>query len=80
MTDYDPSTSGGPPARQPWFGPKRMGYGYGPRTWQGWLVTAILVGLAIAVSTLAKHDPALVVVGVAPLVVVPFLIMWLQRR
>jgi len=27
-----------------WFGPKRYGYGIGPRGWQGWLATALLVG------------------------------------
>ncbi|WP_199100509.1 hypothetical protein [Dyella sp. ASV21] len=24
-----------------WFGRKRFGIGYGPRTWQGWLATLI---------------------------------------
>jgi hypothetical protein len=32
-----------------WFGPKRVGWGISPRTWQGWLVTAIYV-LVIAVG------------------------------
>jgi hypothetical protein len=27
-----------------WFGRKSVGYGVGPRTWQGWLVTALLLG------------------------------------
>ena len=30
-----------------WFGPKRSGYGIGPRTWQGWLATLLLIGGAI---------------------------------
>jgi hypothetical protein len=25
-----------------WFGPKRLGYGVSPRTWQGWALTALL--------------------------------------
>ncbi len=35
--------AGGPGSgpRRPWFGPKRIGFGYGPRTWQGCLVTAL---------------------------------------
>jgi hypothetical protein len=32
-----------PKLKQPWFGQKRFGYGFGPRTWQGYLVTAVLV-------------------------------------
>jgi hypothetical protein len=26
-----------------WFGPKFTGFGFSPRTWQGWLATAALV-------------------------------------
>lgn len=32
-----------------WFGPKRIGWGISPRTWEGWL---ILVIFAIIVITL----------------------------
>jgi hypothetical protein len=37
--------------KRPWFGPKRIGYGLRPQTWQGWtlcLVSAIVV-IALAV-------------------------------
>lgn len=30
-----------------WFGPKVIGYGVGPRSWQGWLATAIFLAVAI---------------------------------
>lgn len=30
-----------------WFRPKRLGFGWSPATWEGWLVTALLV-LAVA--------------------------------
>jgi hypothetical protein len=30
-----------------WFGPKRVGFGLRPQTWQGWLVT--LGGAAVVV-------------------------------
>ncbi len=30
-----------------WFGPKAQGYGIRPCTWQGWLVTVLLVGGAM---------------------------------
>ena len=30
-----------------WFGPKAMGYGVTPASWQGWLATMLLVALAV---------------------------------
>ena len=33
-----------------WFGPKRIGYGIGPRSWQGWLATALLVAAIAGVD------------------------------
>lgn len=27
-----------------WFGPKRIGLGFGPRTWEGWAVILLFVG------------------------------------
>ena len=33
-----------------WFGPKTIGWGVSPKSWQGWVVTAALIaGLAAAV-------------------------------
>lgn len=26
-----------------WFGPKRFGYGWSPRTWEGWAVVALFI-------------------------------------
>ena len=38
--------------RHPWFGPKRIGWGWRPVSWEGWaatfLVAAVAVGSAIA--------------------------------
>ncbi|MHB1205614.1 MAG: hypothetical protein ACYCZX_08620 [Rhodospirillaceae bacterium] len=33
-----------------WFGPKRIGYGIGPRGWQGWLATAVFVAMFIGLA------------------------------
>jgi hypothetical protein len=33
--------------RQPWFGRKRFGWGWTPRTWQGWGVVALFVLLSL---------------------------------
>jgi len=30
-----------------WFGPKLVGYGFGPRSWQGWLATVMLAAAFI---------------------------------
>jgi hypothetical protein len=69
-----------PRPRQPWFGRKTFGYGYGPRTWQGYLVTAVLALFAVLVATLTKgHFPGMLI-GIVPLIGVPFLIMAIQRR
>lgn len=34
-----------------WFGRKRIGFGFGPRTWQGWLVTLVY---ALAMLTIPR--------------------------
>jgi hypothetical protein len=42
----EPTDSG-----RPWFGPKRVGYGISPKTWQGWLVTlapVVLISIILA--------------------------------
>ncbi|MGI8858518.1 MAG: hypothetical protein ACR2JW_22490 [Thermomicrobiales bacterium] len=32
-----------------WFGPKILGWGWRPLTWQGWLISVILIALLIGV-------------------------------
>jgi hypothetical protein len=69
-----------PKPKQPWFGPKRFGYGYGPRSWQGWVVSAVLVLFVILVATVTKgHMPGMLI-GVIPAIAVPFIIMGIQKR
>lgn len=38
-----------PPRR--WFGPKKIGWGYSPRTWEGWITLVVIVAVLITVST-----------------------------
>jgi energy-coupling factor transporter transmembrane protein EcfT len=40
---------------RPWFGPKRVGYGLRPQTWQGWAVVAIAC-LAVIVIVLITRS------------------------
>jgi hypothetical protein len=69
-----------PRGRRPWFGPKRFGVGYGPQTWQGVLVTAVLVLFVAGTAALTGGHSPLMVVAVAVAVLVPFIIIRLQRR
>jgi predicted membrane protein len=41
--------------KSPWFGPKRIGFGIGPRSWQGWLTSLLGVIVTIVTITVA-HD------------------------
>jgi hypothetical protein len=59
--DRDDTGSGGPDqfgpgfatgSRRPWFGPKRLGFGYRPQTWQGWAVILIPVAVIILIAVL----------------------------
>lgn len=51
---------------QPWFGPKRFGLGYGPRTWQGYLLVLVsLVPLIIMAAVTGGHS-SIMVLGVIP--------------
>jgi hypothetical protein len=34
---------------RPWFGPKRIGYGIRPQTWQGWLVVLVPTAVVLVV-------------------------------
>lgn len=66
--------------KQPWFGPRRFGYGYRPRTWQGVAVTAVLVAFAILVATVTKGHMPWMLIGIIPAIAVPLLIIAIQRR
>jgi hypothetical protein len=32
---------------EPWFGKKSVGWGPAPKTWQGWLITILMVAIVI---------------------------------
>lgn len=34
----------------PWFGPKTAGYGIGPTSWQGWLVSILVMAVAVGAA------------------------------
>jgi hypothetical protein len=79
-TSFGSPGSGGPGSgKRPWFGPKRIGWGYRPQTWQGWLVTAIMVAVLIGAASVAQGAPWFFVVVVA-VIAAPFVIIAAQRR
>jgi hypothetical protein len=82
MTDGSDSCDTGsyPKNKQPWFGAKRFGYGFGPRTWQGYLVTAILTVFAITVATLVKGRMPDILFAIIPVIAVPLIIRSFQSR
>ncbi|HSZ48121.1 MAG TPA: hypothetical protein VK823_22470 [Streptosporangiaceae bacterium] len=75
MSDYDQFDG-----RKPWFGRSRACLSFGPRTWEGWVVLAVLMVFALTVALVSGQSNAVVVGGLVPLVVVPFVIAWIQRR
>jgi len=38
-----------------WFGPKRFGYGMRPQTWQGYLISGVLVLIVLALTVGTRH-------------------------
>lgn len=73
-TDFDA------PVKRPWFGPKRFGYGYAPRTWQGYLILAGLLVVVLVLGTLAKEGRFPAVLVVVPGILVALGIRLFQRR
>ena len=41
--------------RRPWFGPKRIGWGLRPQTWQGWTLTGAFAVVVVALGLLLPH-------------------------
>jgi len=62
--------------KEPWFGPKRWGWGWRPITWQGWLLSLMLVGLMLGVRL--ELGKSLLAFGVLIVILAVFaLLAWL---
>ena len=49
-----------PLTKKPWFGPKQLGWGWRPITWEGWLTTLVLLGVIyFAVHHSSKSVPVI---------------------
>jgi hypothetical protein len=62
----------------PWFGPKRVGLGYRPQTWQGWATTAVMAAFLITAGALAPNT-LWFWIAVVVAVLIPFAIIAVQR-
>jgi|HubBroStandDraft_3_1064219.scaffolds.fasta_scaffold445070_1 hypothetical protein len=80
MSGNDPFGSLSEPGRRPWFGPRRYGFGYVPKTWQGGLIMAVLLLPVVILAAVFKPHSPVFILAVVPAVVVPYLIMAVQRR
>jgi hypothetical protein len=40
---------------RPWFGPKRVGFGLRPQTWQGWAIVLGVAAIVIAIGIISSH-------------------------
>jgi hypothetical protein len=80
MPDNDPFGPAAGPGKRPWFGPRRIGFGYRPQTWQGVLVVAILLLPVVILAAVFKPHSPVFILAVIPAVVVPYIIMAIQRR
>jgi hypothetical protein len=67
------------PGKRPWFGPKRVGSGYRPQTWQGWIVALGMVAAIVAAGALAPNTVWFWVTLVVAILIPPAIIAR-QRR
>lgn len=66
--------------KEPWFGPKRAGFGYGPRTWQGYLVTGVTAALVVIAGAVAGPHSPWFVAAIVITAAVHFAVIAVQRR
>jgi hypothetical protein len=62
--------------RTSWFGPKRLGWGWSPASWQGWAVTAgfvVVVGVAMRITHRSAAGIAAAVAALAVFLLICFL-------
>jgi hypothetical protein len=65
----------------PWFGPKRYGYGLSPINWKGWLATVVFIAIAVtfAVFTIVHRLPPLAMVAALTLFCLAFTVLALLK-
>jgi len=56
-----------------WFGPRRVGWGLSPASYEGWVTTAAAVAAVIGLAAAGHHDRWIALLVVILLLVVVFL-------
>ena len=51
--------------KHPWFGPKRIGWGWRPVSWEGWLATALCAAVVVAAGFHFNSSPMFLYVTIA---------------
>ncbi|HEX3667366.1 MAG TPA: hypothetical protein VHU23_19245 [Rhizomicrobium sp.] len=54
--------------KHPWFGPKRIGWGWRPVSWEGWLATWLCAAIAVAAGVIFGNTPMTIYVCIAAVV------------
>lgn len=50
-----------PATSKPWFSARRLGFGWRPVTWQGWVASGVFVALVIGVTRVVDNSAAIAV-------------------
>jgi len=62
MTRDDPFGQQSGRQGKAWFRPRRLGFGYVPQTWQGFLLTALCIGFVLVMAAITGgHSPWMVI-------------------
>jgi len=56
-----------------WFGPRRVGWGLSPASYEGWVTTAVAVAAIIGLAAAGRHDRWIALLVVILLLIVVFL-------
>lgn len=48
--------------KEPWFGKRRIGWGWTPITWQGWIITLILILIILVDAKYLAQTPVLLII------------------
>lgn len=58
-----------------WFGPKHVGWGPAPRSWEGWVVTVVWLSLLLGTLFYLHSISSLNIVNIAIVIVVAAIIL-----
>lgn len=61
----------------PWFGPKLIGWGIGPRSWEGWVVLGVAIAALLLVGRLPGVSGARAIIARLAILLVLGGVVWL---